>query len=159
LAQALKGGYTFGTPRTGDARYAKEIGRHPAAKYLYNIVNANDIVCTVPLGGNSEMQDPRALTNFWHIGTPILLNYWGSLERGKRWGWSNFAINALLHYLRLPVHFWRSKAKLLTLVRLPFLGLLFFFIADHLPSEYLNHLHACKWKEQHNQQLNTNSCG
>jgi hypothetical protein len=141
--KALKGGYSFGTPRTGDSRYAKEISRHPCARNFFNVVNANDIVCTVPLGSTSVTQDPRALTNFWHVGTPIRVNYWASLER-RRWaGWSNVALNAVCHFVSLPFQVASSGAKLLALFRLPFLGPLFFF-ADHLPSEYLKHLEAAK---------------
>ena len=158
-AQALKGGYTFGTPRTGDARYAKEIDRHPCAQHFFNVVNANDIVCTVPLGGNAETQDPRTLTNFWHIGTPVLLNYWPSLEVNKRWAWSNFALNAALHFALLPLQlFWAAPAKLLTWARLPFLGPLF-FLSDHLPSEYLKHLEACKYHNQTHTTTQSNVVG
>jgi hypothetical protein len=46
--QWLKGGYTFGAPRTGDARYANEVRRHPATRHFYDIRNANDLVPWVP---------------------------------------------------------------------------------------------------------------
>lgn len=150
--KALKGGYAFGTPRTGDARHAKEIGRHPKAKHFYRVINANDIVCTVPLCGHAKTQDPRALTNFSHIGTPVLLNYWGTFEVGVSWNWSHAVRNALLHYaqLLLPVpfviHVLRSRAKLLTLARVWNLHLCCFLV-DHFPSGYIKHLHACKARQ------------
>jgi hypothetical protein len=165
--QWLKGGYTFGAPRTGDARYANEVRRHPATRHFYDIRNANDLVPWVPPAQDIVTQDERALTNFSHIGREVYLNYWGTCtqvddaEIDERCSWTVPADEGFFiaianwgsRYLSLPCYLLRRELPWsATVARCIFyfwpLSPLPWCVFDHLPSEYLRHLELCKNREE-----------
>jgi hypothetical protein len=148
----LRGGYTFGAPRTGGARYSAQVRRHPQASHFYDVANANDGVHYFPPAQDLRLfRDERALTNFAHIGKPVLLSYWGTHTEVDGAGFfeSSFVRigSFICRSLLFPsCYFWRAELPVWAVVlRFGFYFLSpLWFVFDHLPSEYLRHLEACK---------------
>ncbi|KAI8820644.1 Alpha/Beta hydrolase protein [Fimicolochytrium jonesii] len=180
----LRGTYTYGTPRTGDTDYRAAIQTVLRDRYgrfkmrdqpqyqFHRIINANDIVATLPGGpGISELGTffrktkatthfnrhsgryergngkPASLTliDFQHIGTPHLIEYrtGGRHVRERHLGFVLF--NAMQEFVRgIPEAFKQPTiaGKAFALAATFVPGVMFF--RDHMLSEYVLNLEECR---------------
>jgi len=128
----LRGAYTFGSPRVGNAVFRALVDGKGATEKVknYRVVNANDAVTTIPF------PDPSDET-YVHLGEPRFLSLRGKPKKERKCGdrFLNLVYTITDQLKNLGPAMWTSgiyNRMVRTLVP--------FVVYDHFPIEYIRHL-------------------
>ncbi|TPX35904.1 hypothetical protein SmJEL517_g01841 [Synchytrium microbalum] len=149
----LRAAYVFGSPRVGDSTFANITNASVAASKAtcFRIVNANDLVPTLPLSSNipfstykyaqavSHGKSPNMVTDFEHVGTPVLVGYDGIVRMNAERNWALAGKNVFGWAIEWPRFLFDVVRRRETLASLVGRNLML-FPYDHSPAEYNRHL-------------------
>jgi hypothetical protein len=148
----LRGAYTFGSPRVGDSTFASITNTRNANSDVscFRVVNANDAIAALPLISTVPFaphkfirrmaggREPNMITDFEHVGTPVLLGYDRRVHFEDR-TWISIFHNTFGYIIEWPFYFYSLAVGRETLGGLVS-RCLQTFPYDHTPSEYDRHL-------------------
>ncbi|KAJ3414645.1 hypothetical protein HDV05_006286 [Chytridiales sp. JEL 0842] len=152
VSSLIKGCYTFGSPKCGDTEFSDAIAKKCtiAQVVFYRVVNADDLIPALPLGGHSiklsnclkksgaNVNLFKSQTDYKHLGIPVILHYDIRPTIGLDRGLESIIKNAVLYVGEIPVFVKRLLVGKTNLISWFQKG--FPFPHDHLPSEYVRHM-------------------
>ncbi|RUP44374.1 Alpha/Beta hydrolase protein [Jimgerdemannia flammicorona] len=160
----LHGTFTFGNPRVGDSDWKHTIekilypkpGQYQPKYQFWRIINANDIVCSVPptiLGSYLRQHDKSSgtpaltLNDFNHLGKPVTLGYHGNFLNWQERTIFDVLWNLLKEWVSTPLVILHGsrKEKILAILTIATLGMTG-FVSDHSIGEYIKNLQIMKEK-------------